>query len=53
MLRREEVTSALIGASSVAQLDHNLAAREFPELTETELSAIDEFAIHGTGTGQG
>ncbi|MGA6206831.1 aldo/keto reductase [Nocardia testacea] len=49
VLRRPEVTSALIGASSTAQLDHNLAALEFPEFTDDELALIDEHGIHGTG----
>jgi L-glyceraldehyde 3-phosphate reductase len=49
VLRRPEVTSALIGASSTAQLDHNLAALEFPELTDAELALIDEHGVHGTG----
>ncbi|WP_416561559.1 aldo/keto reductase [Nocardia testacea] len=49
VLRRPEVTSALIGASSTAQLDHNLAALEFPEFTDDELGLIDEHGIHGTG----
>jgi L-glyceraldehyde 3-phosphate reductase len=38
-----------IGASSTAQLDHNLAALDFPPLTEEELALIDEHGIHGTG----
>ncbi|WP_054813754.1 aldo/keto reductase [Nocardia arizonensis] len=49
VLRRPEVTSALIGASSTAQLDHNIAAAEFPDLTEAELALIDEYGVHGTG----
>ncbi|WP_435069679.1 aldo/keto reductase [Amycolatopsis thermoflava] len=49
VLRRPEVTSALIGASSVAQLDHNVRALDFPPLTEAELAAIDEHGVHGTG----
>ncbi|WP_327151687.1 aldo/keto reductase [Nocardia sp. NBC_01329] len=49
VLRRPEVTSALIGASSTAQLDHNIAALQFPDLTEDELALIDEHGIHGTG----
>jgi L-glyceraldehyde 3-phosphate reductase len=49
VLRRPEVTSALIGASSTAQLDHNLAALRFPELTADELALIDEHGVHGTG----
>ncbi|MEU6563015.1 aldo/keto reductase [Nocardia nova] len=50
VLRRPEVTSALIGASSTAQLDHNLAALSFPALTDEELALIDEHGVHGTGT---
>jgi len=42
------VTSALIGASSVAQLDDNLDALAAPPLTADEIAAIDEFAVHGT-----
>ncbi|MFJ3671566.1 aldo/keto reductase [Streptomyces sp. NPDC090106] len=48
VLRRPEVTSALIGASSVAQLEHNTRALEFPALTEAELLLIDKHAVHGT-----
>ncbi|GAA3195455.1 MULTISPECIES: L-glyceraldehyde 3-phosphate reductase [Streptomyces] len=44
VLRDPRMTSALIGASSVAQLEANIAALGAPELTETELSEIDEFA---------
>ncbi|WP_405497131.1 aldo/keto reductase [Nocardia sp. NBC_00511] len=49
VLRRPEVTSALIGASSAAQLDHNLAALSFPELSAEELALIEEHGVHGTG----
>ncbi|MGC4933658.1 aldo/keto reductase [Gordonia sp. DT30] len=49
VLRRPEVTSALIGASSSWQLDHNLAALQFPELTDDDLAVIDEHGVHGTG----
>ena len=49
VLRRPEVTSALIGASSVEQLQHNLAAANGPELTDEELALIDTHGIHGTG----
>ncbi|GAA5052140.1 aldo/keto reductase [Nocardia callitridis] len=49
VLRRPEVTSALIGASSTEQLDHNLAALDFPDLTDEELASIDEHGVHGTG----
>ncbi|MET8653137.1 aldo/keto reductase [Nocardia aurea] len=49
VLRRPEVTSALIGASSTAQLDHNIAAVEFPDFTDDELALIEEHGVHGTG----
>ncbi|MFC0531524.1 aldo/keto reductase [Phytohabitans kaempferiae] len=49
VLRRPEVTTALIGASSTWQLDHNLKALDFPPLTADELSLIDEHGVHGTG----
>ncbi|MGW1837161.1 L-glyceraldehyde 3-phosphate reductase [Streptomyces sp. NPDC002067] len=44
VLRDPRMTSALIGASSVTQLEANIAALGAPALTETELSEIDEFA---------
>ena len=43
-LRRGTVTSALIGASSVEQLETNLAAVRALSFTAAELSAIDEYA---------
>lgn len=49
VLRRPEVTSALIGASSAWQLDHNVRATGFPPLTDEELALIDEYGVHGTG----
>jgi L-glyceraldehyde 3-phosphate reductase len=49
VLRRPEVSSALIGASSTAQLDHNLQALSFPPLTAEELALVDEHGVHGTG----
>ena len=49
VLRQPAVTSALIGASSVKQLEQNYAAIKAPTLSMDELRAIDEFAIHGTG----
>lgn len=39
------VTSALIGASSVQQLENNLAAAANLEFTDEELRRIDEFAV--------
>jgi L-glyceraldehyde 3-phosphate reductase len=50
VLRVSEVTSALIGASSVAQLENNLAALDFPPLTDDEIAAIEPLAVHGTGS---
>ena len=44
VLRDERVTSALIGASSVRQLDDNLAAVQDLAFTAEELAAIDEHA---------
>jgi L-glyceraldehyde 3-phosphate reductase len=44
-VRDPRVTSAVIGASSVAQLDTNLDALSGPELTAEELRAIDEDAV--------
>jgi L-glyceraldehyde 3-phosphate reductase len=41
VLRLPQVTSALIGASSVAQLDSNLAVLGQPALTKPELDEID------------
>ncbi|GAA2582180.1 aldo/keto reductase [Dactylosporangium fulvum] len=49
VLRQPQVTSALIGASSPWQLDHNVKALDFPPLTEEELALIDEHGVHGTG----
>ena len=44
-LRDARVTSAVIGASSVEQLDTNLDALAGPPLTDEELKAIDEDAV--------
>jgi L-glyceraldehyde 3-phosphate reductase len=43
-IRDPRVTSAVIGASSVEQLDTNLDALDFPPLTEDELAEIDKYA---------
>ncbi|MEA2973088.1 MAG: L-glyceraldehyde 3-phosphate reductase [Actinomycetota bacterium] len=45
VLRDERVTSALIGASSVAQLEGNLAALANRHLSEEELAEIDRYAV--------
>jgi L-glyceraldehyde 3-phosphate reductase len=44
-LRDPRVTSALIGASSVAQLEANVASLERLDLSDEELAAIDRFAV--------
>ncbi|GAA0233297.1 L-glyceraldehyde 3-phosphate reductase [Actinomadura nitritigenes] len=44
-LRDERVTSALIGASSVAQLEENLAALDRLDFAPDELEAIDRDAV--------
>jgi L-glyceraldehyde 3-phosphate reductase len=44
-LRDERVTSALIGASSVRQLEENLAAAGRSSFTPEELAAIDQQAV--------
>jgi L-glyceraldehyde 3-phosphate reductase len=46
-LRDERVTSVLIGASSVKQLEDNLASTQNLAFTDAELEAIDEHAIDG------
>jgi L-glyceraldehyde 3-phosphate reductase len=45
VLRDPRVTSALIGASSVAQLEENLAAAGRGDFTDDELAAIDRHAV--------
>ena len=45
VLRDSRVTSALIGASSVAQLEENLAAAGHSDFTDDELTAIDRDAV--------
>jgi L-glyceraldehyde 3-phosphate reductase len=44
-LRDERMTSTLIGASSVRQLDDNLAALHTLEFTDAELADIDRYAV--------
>jgi L-glyceraldehyde 3-phosphate reductase len=44
-LRDDRVTSVLIGASSVAQLEANVAALDGPDFTEDELTRVDAHAI--------
>jgi len=44
VLRDPRMTSALIGASSVQQLEQNIAALATPDFTDDELARIDHFA---------
>lgn len=46
-LRDQRVTSVLVGASSVDQLDENLDALQHLEFTSDELSEIDNYAVEG------
>jgi L-glyceraldehyde 3-phosphate reductase len=50
VLRDPRMTSALIGASSVKQLDENVAALAGAPLTQAELEEIDTFAVDTKGT---
>lgn len=49
VLRQPGVTSALVGASSVAQLESSLGAANAPALTDDELAAIEPHAVDGLG----
>ncbi|MEV0266315.1 L-glyceraldehyde 3-phosphate reductase [Streptomyces sp. NPDC050617] len=49
VLRDERMTSALIGASSVRQLEANVAALGAPELTAEDLAEIDSYAVSTEG----
>jgi L-glyceraldehyde 3-phosphate reductase len=46
-LRDPRVTSVLIGASSVAQLEQNVSALDHLAFTSDELAAIDRYAVDG------
>jgi L-glyceraldehyde 3-phosphate reductase len=50
VLRDPRMTSALIGASSVQQLEENVAALSGPPLSAEELKEIDTFAVDTEGT---
>ncbi len=50
VLRHPQVTSALIGASSVAQVENNVGSLEGPALSQDEIAAIERYAVHGTGS---
>lgn len=45
VLRDPKITSALIGASSVQQLEENVAAATAPPFKDDELTAIDRHAV--------
>lgn len=47
-LRHPQVTTALVGASSTHQLEQNISTLKHMELSDDELTAIDEFAVDGT-----
>jgi len=44
-LRDQRITSLLLGVSSVAQLEENVAAIGGPALTGAELAEIDKYAV--------
>ena len=46
-LRDTRMTSTLLGASSVAQLEETVKAVDNLAFTDDELAAIDEFAVDG------
>lgn len=48
ILRQPAVTSVLIGASSVKQLDDNYRSLQSAKLTPAELAEIEKYAVHGT-----
>lgn len=50
VLRHPGVTSALVGASSVAQLESTVAAVHATPLDAAELAAIEPLAVDGTGS---
>jgi L-glyceraldehyde 3-phosphate reductase len=47
VLRDPRVSSALIGASSIAQLEENVAALAHLAFSEAELAEIDSQAVEG------
>ncbi|UOE45317.1 aldo/keto reductase [Agromyces larvae] len=51
VLREPTVVSALVGASSVAQLEQNIAALDASPLTPAEIELIEPYAAHGTVLG--
>ena len=51
ILRQPSVTSVLVGASSLNQLEQTVAALDAPPLTQIEIDEIEPYAVHGTGLG--
>jgi L-glyceraldehyde 3-phosphate reductase len=47
VLRQPQVTSALIGASSIAQLENSFGTLAKPALTADEIAIIEPFAVDG------
>lgn len=47
VLRKKEVTSVLIGASSTTQIEENVNALDNRDFTSDELAEIDRFAMEG------
>ena len=50
VLRDPRVTSALLGASSVAQLEQNVAALDRLDFDPAELEEIDQLAVEAAST---
>jgi L-glyceraldehyde 3-phosphate reductase len=48
VLRDPHITSALIGTSTVAQLENNIAVIDAPPLSNEEVAALEPLAIEGT-----
>jgi L-glyceraldehyde 3-phosphate reductase len=48
VLRDQRVTSALIGARTVEQLDNSLDAASNLQFTDAELTEIDTYAVDGS-----
>jgi L-glyceraldehyde 3-phosphate reductase len=46
-LRDPRVTSVLIGASSIAQLEQNVSALDHLHFTSEELANVDRYAVDG------
>ncbi len=47
-LNKPQVTSVLIGASSIEQIEQNVGALENPDFSKEELNNIDKYALDGS-----